>query len=115
MLRRQKHALRRVRPPSRAPSVGHSDSFIINIANISVRIVREKAPKSRNLVNLLLLWEAADLAKCPGLLDPASKKPLALVRCGAELVQKRFWMVQDVLGRPLLPGSKRPTFLLGVK
>ena len=47
-----------------------------------------------------------------GLLDPASKRPLALVRNGVAPVQKRVWVVQKTLGRPLLPGgpkeSKRP-------
>ena len=50
-------------------------------------------------------WEAADLGNCPksessrkwlgegakGLLDPASKRPLALVRNGVAPVQKRVW------------------------
>ena len=43
-----------------------------------------------------------------GLLDPASTKPLAPVRNVVARVQKVFWVVQKTLGRPLLPGSKRP-------
>ena len=68
-----------------------------------------------------LIWEAADLGNCPkressrkwlgegakGLLDPASKRPLALVQNGVAPVQKRVWVVQKTLGRPLLPGPKR--------
>ena len=42
-----------------------------------------------------------------GLLDPASKRPLALVRNGVAPVQKRVSVVQKTLGRPLLPGPKR--------
>ena len=62
-----------------------------------------------------------DLGNCPkskssrkwsgegakGLLDPASKRPLALVRNRVAPVQKRVWVVQKTLGRPLLPGPKR--------
>ena len=67
-------------------------------------------------------WEATDLGKCPkrepsqkqlgegarGLLDPVSKKLLALVRNGVAVVQKRFLVVPKTLGRPLLSRSKRP-------
>ena len=42
-----------------------------------------------------------------GLLDPASKRPLALVRNRVAPVQKRVWVVQKTLGRPLLPGPTR--------
>ena len=66
-------------------------------------------------------WDAVDLGNCPksessrkwsaegakGLLDPASKRPLALVRNGVAPVQKRVWVMQKTLGRPLLPGPKR--------
>ena len=66
-------------------------------------------------------WHAVDLGNCPksessrkwlgegakGLLDPASKRPLALVRNGVAPVQKRVWVVQKTLGRPFLPGPKR--------
>ena len=42
-------------------------------------------------------------------LDPARKKPLAApVQNGVAPVQTRFLVVQKTLGRPLLPGSKRP-------
>ena len=67
------------------------------------------------------VWEAAGLGNClksessrkwlgegaKGLLDPASKRPLALVRNGVAPVQKRVWVVQTTLWRPLLPGPKR--------
>ena len=71
-------------------------------------------------------WEAADLGNCPksessrkwlgegakGLLDPASKRPLALVRNGVAPAEKRVWVVQKTLGRPLRSldpkESKRP-------
>ena len=66
-------------------------------------------------------WDAVDLGTYPksessrkwlgegakGLLDPASKRPLALVRNGVAPVQKRVWVAQKTLGRPLLPGPKR--------
>ena len=35
------------------------------------------------------------------------KRPLALVRDGAAPAQKRVWVVQKTLGKPLLPGPKR--------
>ena len=67
------------------------------------------------------LWDAKDLGNGPksessqkwlgegakGLLDPVSKRPLALVWNGVAPVQKRVWVVQKTLGRPLLPGPKR--------
>ena len=66
-------------------------------------------------------WDAVDLGSCPksessrkgsgegaeGLLDNASKRPLARVRNRVAPVQKRVWVVQKTLGRPLLPGPKR--------
>ena len=66
-------------------------------------------------------WDAVDLGNCPksessrkwlgegakGLLDPASKRPLALVQNRVAPVQKRVWVVQTTLGRHLLPGPKR--------
>ena len=66
-------------------------------------------------------WDAVDLGNCPksessrkwlgegakGLLDPASKRPLALVRNGVAPVQNRVWVVQKTLGRPLLPGPNK--------
>ena len=66
---------------------------------------------------MLWTWEIARKVKVPesdwlgegpkGLLDPASKRPLALVRVGVAPVQKRVWVVQKTLGRPLLPGPKK--------
>ena len=67
------------------------------------------------------IWEATDLGNClksessrkwlgegaKGLLDPASKRPLALVQNGVAPVQKRVWMAQKTLRRPLLPGPKK--------
>ena len=67
------------------------------------------------------LWAAVDLGNCPkskssrkwlgegakGLSEPASKRPLALVRNGVAPVQERVWVVQRTLGRPLLPGPKK--------
>ena len=59
-----------------------------------------KLPKSES--SRKWLGEGAE-----GLLDLASKRPLALVRNGVAPVQKRVWVVQKTLLHPLLPGPKR--------
>ena len=67
-------------------------------------------------MRVLYPWDAVDLGNCPkssrkwlgeGATDPASKRPLAMVRNGVAPVQKRVWVVQKTLGRPSLPGPKR--------
>ena len=85
--------------------------------------LKSAAVQDRDVSNLELpwSWDAEDVGNCPksessrkwlgegaqGLLDPASKRPLALVRNGVALVQNRAWVVQTTLRRPLLPGPKR--------
>ena len=76
------------------------------------RFRRKSAFFARSLQNQIAIasdgnsrWDAVDLGNCPkskssrkwlgegakGLLDPASKRPLALVRNGVAPVQKRVW------------------------
>ena len=91
------------------------------LPRITLRELRECPFHSESVFFLHWGWDAVDLGNCPksessrkwlgegakGLLDPASKRPLALVRNGAAPVQKRVWVVQKTLGRPLLPGAQK--------
>ena len=71
-------------------------------------------PRKHQKHQMLRTWEIARKVKFPkvvrgakGLLDPACDRPLALARNGVGPVQKRVWVVQKTLGRPLLPKPKR--------